>query len=210
MFLFVCLFVCLFVLEILKPTSTQMTRACESEGGVWIHGLKGHHFSRCNCTPHHALSKAGDAEEGDTKERKVQSYEPQPPRDPHSDSKSHSPLFLWIMQQWGWGAIMSAPALQECAQAAVLSGFSASYVKDLAATGAHGHSSQNIERDLLSKYCKEMSTPEPFTWKVPMTVRERNAIVVKALECILFASPVAGSTRWRVPSNICPWPFKDT
>ena len=125
---------------------------------------------------------ADDAEEGDTKERKVQSYEPKPPRDPHSDSKSHSPLFMWIMQQWGWGA-MSAPALQECAQAAVLSGCSASDVKDLAATGAHGHSPQNIERDLLRKYCKEMSTPEPFTWKVPMIVREDNARVVKAVDC---------------------------
>lgn len=87
----------------------------------------------------------------------------------------HSPLFLWIISHWAWGAI-SAPAAQQCAKAAALSGTIAEDVEQLSRIGAHGHSPEHCQRDMVAKFCTDLQSPEPFEWMVPVRAKDHETL----------------------------------
>jgi hypothetical protein len=104
-------------------------------------------------------------------------------RGPMTD-ESHSPLWLALMNKWAWGTL-SAPAVQELAQAAVFSGCDRPDVKELADLGARGEQAGNIHRDLLRLYVKGTASPTAYVAQVPMHVRDdvSGEMTIETLEC---------------------------
>jgi len=97
-------------------------------------------------------------------------------------SESPTPLFLWLISQWSSG-VLSAPATQRAAKAAVLSSCSAPDVAKIARVGGHGNSPQNCQRDLVNQFCQDMTSPESFCWKVPLLKRDNEELTIKIEKC---------------------------
>ncbi|CAE7234327.1 ANK3 [Symbiodinium sp. CCMP2592] len=65
-------------------------------------------------------------------------------------ARSLSPFAHTLLRKWAWGKL-SAPDLQELAVAAEQSGLQDETTEELAALGARGRASQNVQRDLVRK-----------------------------------------------------------
>lgn len=96
-----------------------------------------------------------------------------------------SPLGKLLLEKWAWG-ILSAPSVQEIAMAAKLSGLISADIEHLASLGASGHSPQNIHRDMVRTYCKDLVPPEPHVLEVPMLVTEGTQVHTTGMPCELL------------------------
>eukprot|EP00959_Pyramimonas_sp_CCMP1952_P467495 9491713-Pyramimonas_sp.AAC.1 len=77
-----------------------------------------------------------------------------------------SPVATVLLMKWAWG-LLSAPDIQEIAHAIKLSGNKESEIDDIASCGAHGTQQGNIHRDLMTRFCDGMETPEPRSYRIP-------------------------------------------
>ena len=75
---------------------------------------------------------------------------PDPIADAIAWARSLSPFGHTLLRKWAWGKL-SAPDLQELAAAAQQSGLEDETTEELAAFGARGRASQNVQRDLVRK-----------------------------------------------------------
>lgn len=105
-----------------------------------------------------------------------------------TDRRQLSPLGLNLLDKWSWGKL-SAPGLQEIAQAAVQSGCSKPDVMFMASLGSHGAYQNNVQRDLMRTYCSHLSTPEPLGFKVPLKLRKPDGSTAVELSDFSVACP---------------------
>lgn len=77
------------------------------------------------------------------------------------------PLATALLFRWGWGKL-SANDVQDLAHCAKLAGLTDPEIDELAALGCSGHSPSHCHRDLVNKFCKNLScVPEFSTITVP-------------------------------------------
>ena len=110
------------------------------------------------------------------------------PRRIPSDRRQLSPLGLNLLDKWSWGKL-SAPGVQEIAQAAVQSGCATQDIKFMGSIGSNGAHPNNAQRDLMRTYCFELSTPEPFSFKVPLKLRQPDGTTAVVMSDFAVACP---------------------
>ena len=75
------------------------------------------------------------------------------------------PLVRTLLLKWAWGVI-SASVVQELAYDAKLSGLQDDELDSLASIGGYGQTNK-AHRDLCTRYCKNLLSPEPITVQIP-------------------------------------------
>lgn len=125
------------------------------------------------------------AARGGHKQRRLsadQHSEPAP--DDDVTASDLSPLGMCLLDKWSWG-VLSAPAVQEMAQAAKLNGCRQPDILFMASAGTHGQHQGNVHRDLMKKYCKDMVVPEVYITEIPFKVLDEDSgdMTVQHLDC---------------------------
>lgn len=87
-----------------------------------------------------------------------------------------SPLGEGLVMRWG-EASLPATDVQNIAHQAVLSGCPDPVVVSLSQLGASGTQAGNINRDLTTKFCKNISLPQPTMVDVPMLDPSTNRVI---------------------------------
>jgi hypothetical protein len=72
-----------------------------------------------------------------------------------------------------------APFVQEISRNAELSGAATPMLSWMASLGSYGAQPQNIHRALMQRFCKKLSTPEPYSFNIPVVCKENSEFVVK-------------------------------
>ena len=96
-----------------------------------------------------------------------------------------SPLGRLLLNKWAWGK-MSAVLLQELAHAAKMSGLQAADVGWMASLGSHGHSPNNINKQLMRKFVERSIAPQPFLAMPYFKVKRKSMVSVAREECPLL------------------------
>ena len=71
-----------------------------------------------------------------------------------------------LLHKWAWG-VLSAPDVQELANAALCDGLHHPEIVEIAAAGAYGHNIGSIHRDLTSHFVKDLVAPAGRFLTVP-------------------------------------------
>lgn len=82
-----------------------------------------------------------------------------------SSSKSESALATKLLSLWAHG-LLSATVIRELAHLALLDGANHDELVALAKAGNFGEQPGNISRDIMTKFCKQVSLNDPTTVKV--------------------------------------------
>ena len=81
-----------------------------------------------------------------------------------------SPLGRALLQKWAWGEL-SAVAVQSLAHAACLSGLECGDVRFLASLGSYGRQPGNCHVGIITKFCRDLHVPPPFSAQVPLSIK---------------------------------------